>query len=234
MNDIKKLALLLKDVKVLYVEDDLKVREVNSEIFSYLTNQLILASDGEEALEKYNIYKPHIIITDIKIPKLNGIEFIKNVREKDKKTPVVFCTAYSDECYLLPAANLNIQGYLVKPLVYNKLKEVLFEIIKYLNINSIIEIKISDDLSYDTDKGVLIFENTTIDLNKKEKALIDLLVENKNKVVLYQEIENSVWGIDDEYMSDTALRTLIKILRKKLPSGTIENIARQGYKIITS
>jgi len=234
MNDIKKLALLLKDVKILYVEDDLKAQKINAEILSYLTDYLILASDGEEALERYNTYHPHIIITDIKIPKLNGIEFVKKVREEDKRTPVVFCTAYSDECYLLPAANLNIQGYLVKPLIYNKLKEVLFEIVKYLNINSIIEIKISDTLSYDTDKGVFIFEDSYIDLNKKEKALIDLLIENKNKVVLYQAIENSVWGIDDEFMSDTALRTLIKILRKKVPSGTIENIARQGYKIVTS
>ncbi len=231
---MKELSLLLKNVKILYVEDELEVQRLNSETLSYLTSHLILAGDGQEAIEKYYEHKPHIIITDIKMPKLNGIEFIEEVRKTDKKTPVIFCTAYSQECYLLPAANLNIQGFVVKPLNYKKLKKLLFDIVEYLNLNSIIEVKINDMLSYDTNKGIFIFEDKEIHLNKKERALVELLIENKQRVVKYQEIENSVWGISDEYMSETALRTLIKNIRKKIPTNTIENVARQGYQIITT
>ena len=234
MNETKRLSLLLKNVTILYVEDELNVQKLNGETLSYFTDNLLLASDGEDALEQYYKYKPHMIITDINMPKINGIEFVEQIRKIDKKTPIVFSTGYSQECYLLPAANLNIQGYIVKPLNYNKLKSILFEIVEYLDINSVIDVKINDTLKYDTNKGAFILNNNEIQLYNKEKALVELLLEHKQRVVKYQEIETHVWSINDEYMSETALRTLIKNVRKKLPKGTIENIARQGYRIITA
>ena len=234
MNETKRLSLLLKNVTILYVEDELNVQKLNGETLSYFTDNLLLASDGEDALEQYYKYKPHMIITDINMPKINGIEFVEQIRKIDKKTPIVFSTGYSQECYLLPAANLNIQGYIVKPLNYNKLKSILFEIVEYLDINSVIDVKINDTLKYDTNKGAFILNDNEIQLYNKEKALVELLLEHKQRVVKYQEIETHVWSINDEYMSETALRTLIKNVRKKLPKGTIENIARQGYRIITA
>lgn len=233
MNETKKLSLLLKSVTILYVEDELAIQKLNGETLSYFTDNLLLANDGEDALEQYHKYKPHLIITDINMPKLNGIKFVEEVRKIDKRIPIIFSTGYSQECYLLPAANLNIQGYVVKPLNYSKLKNILFDIVEYLDINSLIEIKINNTLKYDTNKGAIILDNNDqIQLNNKEKALMELLLEHKQRVVKYQEIETYVWGIDDEYMSETALRTLIKNLRKKLPTGIIENVARQGYKVI--
>ena len=199
MNETKKLSLLLKSVTILYVEDELAIQKLNGETLSYFTDNLLLANDGEDALEQYHKYKPHLIITDINMPKLNGIKFVEEVRKIDKRIP-------SQECYLLPAANLNIQGYVVKPLNYSKLKNILFDIVEYLDINSLIEIKINNTLKYDTNKGAIILDNNDqIQLNNKEKALMELLLEHKQRVVN---------------------------LRKKLPTGIIENVARQGYKVI--
>jgi len=232
MSSTKILSQLLKNIQILYVEDELETRDIIVEVLSAFTNNIKVAENGKEALEIYSQGGIQLIITDIEMPVMDGIEFIEKVREDDILIPIIMLTAYTSTEYLLKTVNLNIQSYIVKPINYTKLKSTLYSVVEYLNQTSNIYVHINNELSYDKSKGILI-ENKTkeITLNKKEKTLMDLLVDSKNSLVTYSQIEHSVWFDYDEVMTDTALRTVIKNLRKKSSIKFIENVSGLGYKL---
>ena len=230
---MKELAILLKNISILYVEDDYDTREEMTKILLEVSDNITVATSGSEALEYYYEKTPQIIISDIAMPNLNGIEFIKKVRNENLQIPIILLTAHADVDYLLPAANLNIQSYIVKPINIRQLKEVLFNAVEILNINSNIYVKITHTLKYDkTNSEILSLDDKKIKLNRKEKNLIDLLLANQNRVVTYSEIEQNVWMQYDEVMTSMALRTVVKNLRKKISTDFIKNISGQGYKLI--
>ena len=232
MTSSKKLSKLLKEVTILYAEDDKETREAITETLNKFSNNIKVAKDGKEALDIYKEGLVQLIITDIEMPIMDGIKFISKVRENDIITPVIMLTAHTSTDYLLPCANLNIQSYILKPINYSNLKEALFKVTEYLNLTSNIYIHIAKDLSYDKINGVLVVHETEeICLNKKEKALMSLLVENKNNLVTYAQIENAVWLDFDEVMTESALRTVIKNLRKKSDIKFIDNVSGLGYKL---
>ena len=232
MTNIKELAKLLKEVSILYVEDEDEIREEVAQVLSLLSNRVITASDGEEAFKIFSELKPQIIITDIEMPRTNGIEFARLVREKDLQVPIIMFTAYANKEYLLPAANLNIQAYLFKPLEAKSLRESLYNVVELLQLTANLTYHISSELIYDKVNGIFVYqEKDTIKLNKKEKNLMNLLIGNKDRVITYDEIENYVWKDFDEVMTSMALRTIIKNLRRKTPIDFLENISGQGYRI---
>ena len=232
MTSIKELSKLLKEVSILYVEDEDEIREEVSQVLSLLSNRVVTASDGDEAYKIFSKNKPQLIITDIEMPRTNGIEFAQKVREKDLQVPIIMFTAYTNQEYLLPAANLNIQAYLIKPLESKSLREALYKVIEILKLTANLTYHISSDLIYDKVNGIFVYqEKDTIKLNKKEKNLMDLLIGNKDRVITYDEIENYVWKDFDEVMTSMALRTIIKNLRRKTPIDFLENISGQGYRL---
>ncbi len=233
MSSNNELSQLLREVTILYVEDDIETRDIITEILNKFSNNVMVAKDGKEALDIYYQNSIQLIITDIEMPIMNGIEFISKVRDDNILIPVIMMTAYATAKYLLKSANLNIQSYIVKPTNYTDFKERLFLAAEYLNQTSNIYVHINKELSYDKYKGILIINDVEeISLNKKEKALMDLLVDSKNNLVTYNQIENSVWSEYDEVMTDTALRTVIKNLRKKSSIKFVENVSGLGYKLL--
>jgi len=229
----KELSFSLKNMSILYVEDDEETSQIMYSTLSLLSNNIHLAKNGMDALNLYHISKPQLIISDIEMPQMTGIELIKEIRKVNSKIPIILLSAHTDAKYLLPAANLNIQSYLVKPIQSEKLREALYHIITLLDENNNLYINLSDTLKYNkTNLEITSQDNQNIKLNLKEKKLIDLLILNQNKIVTYSEIENSVWDDYDEVMTSMALRTIIKNLRKKISSNFIENISGQGYRVV--
>ncbi len=232
LTDSKELSKLLKEIKILYVEDEEEARKNILEILNKFSDNVFLASNGEEAFEIFEQESVQLIITDIEMPVLDGIKLIEKIRKDDVVIPVIMMTAFTTSDYLLKCANLNIQAYLVKPIEYKTLKEALYKVTEYLNLTSNLYLHISKELSYDKMNGVLINNKIEeIHLNKKEKSLMNLLVDHKNKLVTYSEIEHTVWNDYDEVMTESALRTVIKNLRKKSETKFIDNVAGLGYKI---
>jgi len=115
----------LKNLKILYIDDEDYIRANAVEYLSFYCDNVYEAYDGISGLESYEKYKPDIIITDIKMPKLNGIEMVKKIRQKDKKTKVILATAFLETSYLLQAVELGLIKYLTKPITADKLLPVL-------------------------------------------------------------------------------------------------------------
>jgi len=215
------------NLTLLYVEDDAIIRE---NAVSYLANyfkEVFEAKDGQEGFEVYRQKEPDIIITDIKMPKLNGLKMAKQIRKGDKTTPIIIATAFTDTSYLLEAVELQLIKYMTKPISSKKLKEALTLVWEHLNLNNIV--KLSKTSCYDKLNKTLFVENKLTKLTKRELQLFDLLAKNHHKVVNYEEIEGLIWY--DDVMSKDALRALVRTLRIKLKGDYIENVSGFGYRL---
>ena len=216
------------NLTILYVEDDTIIR---NNAISYLENYfktVFEASDGEEAFEIYEEEQPDIIITDIKMPKLNGLDLVKKIRKSDKKTPVILITAHTDTEYLLQAIELQLIKYVIKPITEEKLQEALGKACEALSGITPHTLLINKHISYDTLNQTLLYNKTPIKLTYNELQFFDLLTKNIQRTVSYKEIENHIWTY--EGMSMDALRSLVRSLRKKIPD-IIENQSGIGYKL---
>jgi DNA-binding response OmpR family regulator len=218
-----------KNIKVLYVEDDEVAKENGIEYLEIFFEQIYEASDAIIALQLYEKYQPDIIITDIQMPKLNGLEFVKRIRQKDKKTQIIIITAFCDKDYLLKAIELGLVKYLVKPVCEKEFEEALLLCVDSLENSQTNVIQLDDKTTFDMFNKNLIINDEIIKLRTKELVFLELLLKNKNRYVSYSEIENFVW--DDSVMTKDALKTLVKNLKTKIPKNLILNLTNSGYKI---
>lgn len=219
-----------KNIKILYVEDEDYIRESAVEYLSRYFDVVFEAQDGLEALKLVEQHKPHIIITDIKMPKLDGLELTKRIRKNDKKTQIIIATAYTNTQYLIEAVELQLVKYMVKPILESKLLPILSSCVKSIKEDSSNIKRFSIDILFDTFNKTLIINKEIIKLTKNELLFLELLCENTNRTVSYSEIENYIW--QDAYMSGDAIRSLVRALRRKIPlDNSIENLSGIGYKV---
>lgn len=108
---------------VLYVEDTISAQEEFSDILSMLVDKVIVASNGQEGIDKYKEHSPDFIITDIQMPVMDGLEMIEKIRQEDKDTPIMITSAFNDNSYLFKSIELGIEYYLLKPVMLDKLQE---------------------------------------------------------------------------------------------------------------
>jgi len=219
-----------KNLTLLYIEDEPLIRQQAVEYLSRLYETVLEAPNGEEALALYEKHQPHIIISDIEMPKMNGLEMAKAIRKKDKKIPIIIATAYTQNEYLLIAVELQLIKYMVKPITSKKLEEALALAHEYIEEDKAQSVvSLSTTTYYDTLNKTLIIENKIIKLTYNEMLLLDLLIQHNQRAIAYEEIEAEIWAY--EGMSMDSLRSLVRSLRKKLQGDFLENISGVGYRI---
>lgn len=217
----------LSTLTLLYAEDEPQVQKNVYEYLELLFPTIVTAENGEEAYDIYYEQRPDIILTDVDMPKMNGIEFIKKVREHDLKTPAIILSAHTDTDYLLDAVELGVTKYIVKPFEGEKFLKALESIFELSNK----EIRISEGIIYSFLNKTLTQEGIVTPLTKKESRLLELLLEHPKTLVSYEQIQEHVWCDYDDVMTSENLRTLMKGVRKKLPTDFIKNVSGSGYII---
>lgn len=219
---------------ILYAEDEDQTRENYSNYLTRHFKEVYQACNGSEALELYKKHKPDILLLDINMPKINGLELSKTIREEDKLTRIIILTAHLEQDKLLFAAELNLTKYLPKPVSRAKLKEALSEAVEQLKKLKGEEnnICLGEDFIWNKDLKKLFNKDKDIKLTKYEILLFDLLGSESNRVFTIDEISLYLWDDLDEYEnSANKLKDIIKRLRKKIPKNAIENIYAAGYKL---
>lgn len=216
----------LKNYTILCVEDEDGIRKRLVNTLKYYFDEVYEASNAEDAYTLYYEHKPTIIISDIEMPKKNGIQLITDIRKNDLTTIVIMLTAYSSEEYLLSLINLNINHYILKPVTSETL---LNGIIKAFGNKLENKIEFSDEMYFNMKERELYYQNKVITLRKRDKDFLLLLHENKNRILTYSLIEEYIWK--DKSMSMSALKTFIKELRQRLPIDLIANVPQEGYKL---
>jgi DNA-binding response OmpR family regulator len=221
-----EIAEQLKNYTVLCVEDEDGIRKRLVNTLKYYFAEVYEASNGEEGYYLYYEKRPNLIITDIEMPEKNGIQMVEEIRKNDLSTIVIMLTAYSSEEYLLNLINLNINHYILKPVVSDNLFK---GIVKAFGDKLKKRVLFSDELYFDMEKRELFYKNEIVVLRKRDKDFLLLLYENKNRVLTYSMIEEYIWK--DKSMSMSALKTFIKELRQRLPIDLLENIPQEGYRL---
>ncbi|EOH5754491.1 butyrate response regulator transcription factor BumR [Campylobacter jejuni] len=217
-----------KELIILVVEDEIKTRESMINILSERFSKVIGAQNGDEGLKKFKKFKPDLVITDIAMPIMDGLDMAREIKEISDDVPIVVLSAYSEKERLLRSIDIGIDKYLIKPVDI----EELFKVLDYLigeKIEANMLVKISEEYQFNKTKRTLIHNGKEIVLTKKELAFISLLLKQPGVLVLHEDIKKNVWI--GEHVSDTAVRTFIKRVRDKVGEDFIKNVLSLGYKI---
>lgn len=232
----------LKNLTVLYVEDDINFIEETSEILKVYFNTVDLSVDGKDGLEKYkNYYEQNskyydIVISDINMPNIDGIEFSRKIFELNSTQFIVIISAHDQSNYLLELLNMGIEQFLTKPLKYDAIINCLSTISKKLSKKNNIEIEniiqIDDNKTWNKELSLLLHKKEIIKLTKNEILLMNIFIKNNTQISTYNEIFSSLGETNTEIDSIEALLPIISRFRKKLPNNIIENIYGLGYRLL--
>ena len=177
-----------KTINIMYIEDDVLATTKLKNILEKYFNKIIIASNGEEAFEKMKIEpKIDLIISDINMPKMNGLEFLEELRKDNFDMPFIFVTARDEPDKMLKAIQLDINNYVLKPINLQNLLSVIDKVVEklykeYLILEKNSHIQLNKDLFWNKNNRTLIFENKVIKLTKKELMFIEILMAEENMV----------------------------------------------------
>lgn len=215
-------------MNILVVEDDKVIREGICEYLSEFGYEMYEAEDGRKALDIFKNKDINLIILDIQIPLLNGLEVLKEVR-KESKIPILMLTAFSDEEYKISAFSSLADGYIEKPFSLPVLKVRIDSLIK--RYYKEVEKFIYKDLEVNFSSYTAKVKDEFIDVNAKELEILKYLLENEGYVLTRNQIIDNVWKETEDIPFDRVIDVYIKELRKKLKLDCIITIRNVGYKL---
>ncbi|WP_321469750.1 response regulator transcription factor [Halarcobacter sp.] len=220
----------LKTLNILYVEDEENIRNNIAKTLLLLVNNVITAPNGIVALKQLKNNHIDIVLSDISMPEMSGLELSKEIRKNNKIIPIILLTAHTDTNFLLEATRLKLIDYIVKPLDFNQLKEALMKASNEIYNSGNFSIKFENNIYYDFSKKKLYMNSEEINITAKEIILLEFLYKNRKRVVPTIEIKNNVWE-DDYEATDSALKGVLNKLRKKIGKDSIKNISGIGYQL---
>ena len=132
--DIKELRKMSSDLKLLYVEDDLLARKGMLNLLNSFFKDITVAVNGEDGLEKFKSNTYDLIISDINMPKMSGLDMIKIIREDNLSIPVLLLSAHDESSFFLDAIKLDVDGYILKPIEYKQLLNATSKIVRKINL----------------------------------------------------------------------------------------------------
>ena len=223
---------LIDDISILIAEDEAELREYLREYLELFFSKVYIAKCGQEAYMQYLDKRPDIIISDINMPNLDGLNMIKRIRERDNETDIIIMSAHSEREKLLKAIELGLVTYLIKPINSQKLKDILLAIVDKLR-NSKKRIYLNNDIFWDKTSSSLWNNSKQISLKEKEILLFELLCSKTNHAFTSENIFYHLYGKqNDKKFSEYSVTSFIKRLRSKLPQNIIQNEYGSGYKIV--
>ena len=218
---------MTNNLKVLFVEDEESIRISLKETIGDEFEKFSIAKDGKEGLEKFSNNQYDLVISDISMPNMSGLEMVSQIKKISKNIPIILLTAYSEKEKLLQAIDVGVTKYLIKPVDPEELIKTISEIIEKERFENIIKLK--KPYLFDLNKNILYNGTKIIKLTKKELQFVTLLLNSKEEITQKEYIKETIWN--DKNTDDTLLRTLVRRIRSKTDKDFIENFPALGYKI---
>ncbi|NVJ89869.1 MAG: response regulator transcription factor [Flavobacteriaceae bacterium] len=224
----------MNKVKVLLAEDETSLGMIVKESLETRDFTVFLAENGEEAEQIYRTEQPDILVLDVMMPKKDGFTLAQEIRQENKRIPIIFLTAKSQTSDVLEGFNKGGNDYLKKPFSMEELIVRIKALLNRVELKSNVEqIKIGNYL-FNFTKQTLHLEENTQQLTHREAELLFYLFEKKNEVLDRTFILNKLWGNDD-FFNARSMDVFISKLRKKLKKDEniqIINVRGFGYKLI--
>lgn len=217
--------------KILVVEDDLDIQELLKNFLQEVGYEIILASDGVEALSVFSVSQFDLVLLDVMLPKIDGFAVCEFIR-KQSQVPIIMLTALSGEEEQIRGLDLQVDDYITKPfsmpILIRKIAAVLrrsggphedeHQMISYQN------------LVLDCDNYTATVDGTVYELTQREFEVLKELLTNQGRILTRQNLLDRLWRYDF-YGDERVVDTHIKNLRKKLGIDFIQTIRGVGYKI---
>lgn len=224
-----KIQETLKSVKVLLVEDDIYLKETIKDLIAPYVYSIHDANNGEEGLEKFTINEINLIISDIHMERMSGINMIKEVRKFDPTVSVIFITAYDTDENMMNSVVVKSKNFLKKPFDKNQLlMAMIMAMAKDTSPDNILEFL--QGFSYHFDTKSLYHNGIGIELTRTEQRLLFLLLTHKNHTVSFEMIEAYTW--QGKGATPDTIRNYINKIRHKIYPKLIKNIQGIGYQLI--
>lgn len=216
-------------MKILVVEDEHKIANSIKKGLEQESYVVDVAYDGEEGFDFASDNTYDAIILDLMLPKLNGIEFIKKIRQLGVHTPILILTAKGELDDKIEGLNTGADDYLVKPFAFAELLARINALSRRPKkiVESKFEVK---DIELDSSDLSVKKSGTLINLSKKEYQVLEYLMKNKKRIVSKDEIISKVWDYDANILPNT-VEVFVRFLRKKIGNNIIKTIRGFGYKI---
>ncbi len=218
-------------LKILTVDDEPDILEFIKYNLEKEGFEVQTASDGKSAVEMAESFKPHLILLDIMMPEMDGIEVCRVLREKEayNSVVIVFLTARNEDYSEIAGFDVGGDDYITKPIRPRVLVSRLKALLRRRNIHEAPQLLEFKDLTIDMEKMLVTVAEKEVTLAKKEFELLCLLSSKPGKVFSREEIFNKVWGMD-LLVGERTIDVHIRKIREKIGNEYIKTIKGIGYK----
>ena len=227
------------EITVLLVEDEVTLAMIIKDTLEESGFTIHTAGDGEEGLHLFFELRPDVLVADVMMPKMDGFEMVRRIRQTDKQTPVLFLTARSAINDVVEGFELGANDYLKKPFGMQELiiriKALMGKAFSFTEQKPSSRFEIGSYL-FDPVAQTLLRAGERQELSHRESEILKRLCENRNQVVNTQDVLLDLWG-DDSFFNSRSLHVFITKLRHKLSQDEqtrIVNVRGIGYKLIAT
>ena len=238
MTNVKDIINLSKNLTLLYVEDNKDTKEASLIAFEEFFDEIITAENGEMGFNKFQENKNsiNIIITDINMPKLNGIDMISKIRELNSNVPILILSAHDESNYFLDSIKLGVDGYLLKPIELNQFFMILDKITQKIQLEKEIESNLHFLQEYEeitNESSIVIKTDANGMITFVNKYFCDIYEDKKENIIgqKYKDIMNM------SIQEDTFLDIKNTLKSKKIWKGVLKNSSknkkRYYLKVVT-
>jgi DNA-binding response OmpR family regulator len=217
----------LKELNILLVEDEKNLAQLLKNTIGDNFSNFFIANNGKEGIEKFIELSPNLVITDIMMPDLTGLEMAAKLKKINPDIQIIILSAFSDKDKLLSAIDIGVVKYFIKPFDPDELLDYISSISDKLN-NELIILK--DKFKFNKVTNSLYKDDKFIALTKRENIFIQLLLKNPKEMTSNELINQQLWK--DNRHSGERLRTFIKRFRIKTSKNLLNNIKGQGYQLL--
>jgi two-component system alkaline phosphatase synthesis response regulator PhoP len=223
-----------EEIKILLVDDEPDILEIISFNLEKVGYQVTTASNGLEALKQAKKTLPHLIILDVMMPELDGIETCERLRQEEQfqETIIMFLTARGEDYSYVAAFDAGADDYVTKPIkpkvLLSKVKGLLRRLKKKETVKELLEF---DNLLIDQEEYKVTLNESELSMPRKEFELLYLLASKPGKVFKREKIMEKIWG-SDVVVGDRTIDVHIRKLREKIGDRYFKTVKGVGYKFI--
>lgn len=223
-----------EEIKILLVDDEPDILEIICFNLEKVGYQVITASNGLEALKQAKKTLPHLIILDVMMPELDGIETCERLRQDEQfqETIIMFLTARGEDYSYVAAFDAGADDYVTKPIkpkvLLSKVKGLLRRLKKKETVKELLEF---DNLLIDQEEYKVTLNERELSMPRKEFELLYLLASKPGKVFKREKIMEKIWG-SDVVVGDRTIDVHIRKLREKIGDRYFKTVKGVGYKFI--
>lgn len=226
-------------IKLLLVEDDDMLGFIIKEGMELIGEYEVLwVNNGQKGLDALSDFHPDIIVSDIEMPVMSGLEFVRRVRERDQAIPIILETGVSSSKIILEAYSLGIDNYIKKPFLPDELDAYIQGLLRRMDqVASTKKVESTiitlGDIEFNTIQQTLDTPEGIINLSLREATFLELLCRNLNQLVTKEVIAEAIWG-GEKYFTQQRLDVFIYSMRKYLSSDSrvqIRTMRSSGYML---